>query len=213
MNERNEDGVVSAENQTIHTQMLEHYQSGDLPWDDVLPPPEVIALTEQLTPARALDIGCGYGRTSIYLAKLGWDVDAVDFVSGAVEEARKRALAADVTVNIQQADVTQLDGLTPPYTLAIDIGCAHALSASGYAQHAAHLKRLLAPNAIYLLYARLHSAESTDDEQAQSGMDEAVMRTALAGAFTLDRVDYGEFAKGESRWPSAWFWWRRQQSA
>ena len=40
---------------------------------------------------RILDLGCGPGRASIYLARLGWQVDGVDFVPQAIATARQRA--------------------------------------------------------------------------------------------------------------------------
>lgn len=74
----------------------ERYTNGQVPWDDSLPPPEVQALVATLPPGRALDLGCGYGRTAIYLAQHGWQVDAIDFVPQAIAEAEKRAMAAGV---------------------------------------------------------------------------------------------------------------------
>lgn len=42
----------------------------------------------------ALDLGCGVGRHSVYLAALGYDVEAVDASEPALEACRKRAQAA-----------------------------------------------------------------------------------------------------------------------
>lgn len=39
----------------------------------------------------ALDIGCGRGRHSLYLAELGFDVTATDISSGGIEELQKEA--------------------------------------------------------------------------------------------------------------------------
>ena len=47
-----------------------------------------------LVPGRALDLGCGAGRTSIWLAKRGWRVTGVDFSGVALDLAR--ASGADV---------------------------------------------------------------------------------------------------------------------
>jgi 2-polyprenyl-3-methyl-5-hydroxy-6-metoxy-1,4-benzoquinol methylase len=41
---------------------------------------EVVEGAERLVPGRALDIGCGMGRNTIYLASRGWDVTGVDMV-------------------------------------------------------------------------------------------------------------------------------------
>ncbi|MEV6393522.1 class I SAM-dependent methyltransferase [Streptomyces sp. NPDC051907] len=38
---------------------------------------------------RALDVGCGTGGLSLYLASLGYEVDAVDFADSALDHARQ----------------------------------------------------------------------------------------------------------------------------
>ena len=61
-----------------------------------------VLLTEtakQLTPGKALDLGMGLGRNSIYLAMNGWDVTGVDMVDDALAvglaEASKNNLSFD----------------------------------------------------------------------------------------------------------------------
>ena len=49
-----------------------------------------------LTPGRALDIGCGEGADAVWLAQQGWHVTAVDVSHVALERAVDVARAADV---------------------------------------------------------------------------------------------------------------------
>ncbi|MBE0688171.1 MAG: class I SAM-dependent methyltransferase, partial [Anaerolineaceae bacterium] len=100
-----------------HERMEEIYESGSIPWDQSDPPPEVIDLAALLPVGRVLDLGCGYGRASIYMARLGWQVDGVDFVAQAIEGARIRADQAGLSehVNFHQSPVTLLDFLREPY--------------------------------------------------------------------------------------------------
>ncbi len=61
-------------------------------WDTGLTPPEVETLMKgRRNGGRALDLGCGTGTTSIYLAQYGYDVVGVDFSSKAIEQAREGA--------------------------------------------------------------------------------------------------------------------------
>jgi 2-polyprenyl-3-methyl-5-hydroxy-6-metoxy-1,4-benzoquinol methylase len=55
---------------------------------------------------RALDLACGEGRNSIWLASQGWRVTGVDFSDVAIERARKLAESQGVDVDWIVADVT-----------------------------------------------------------------------------------------------------------
>lgn len=48
-------------------ELQRRYQERNLPWDLPLPPPEIITLAATVPTGRALDLGCGAGRTCIYL--------------------------------------------------------------------------------------------------------------------------------------------------
>src|SRR5262245_23981246 len=44
---------------------------------------------DALRPGRALDLGCGTGRNSVYLAQHGWDVTGIDLVEATIAQARQ----------------------------------------------------------------------------------------------------------------------------
>ncbi len=62
-----------------------------------------------LKPGRALDIGIGQGRNSVYLAKLGWDVTGFDISARGLEQAGAAAAAAGVKVKILKATLEDFD--------------------------------------------------------------------------------------------------------
>ena len=49
--------------------------------------------------ARILDVGCGFGRHSIELARRGYEVSGIDTSTALIAEARKRAVDAGVSVD------------------------------------------------------------------------------------------------------------------
>lgn len=109
------------------------YRIGFTPWDGHALPARLRAAVEGPTampPRRALDIGCGTGDTSIYLAQHGWDVTAVDFVAAALRKARAKADAAGAHIKWIRGDVTALStaGVQPEFDLIVDSGCFHGLS-------------------------------------------------------------------------------------
>jgi SAM-dependent methyltransferase len=52
-------------------------------------------------PGKALDIGMGQGRNTIYLAQQGWDVTGVDIADEAINYAKSRAAKARVKINTE----------------------------------------------------------------------------------------------------------------
>lgn len=191
----------------VYERLLERYETGQVPWDQALPPPEVIELASHLPPGRALDLGAGYGRAAIYLAQRGWQVDAVDFVPQAVAGAAARAQAADVRgVTFHHGPITDMSFLDGPYDLALDVGCMHSLTSSQLLAYRNELRRLLRPGAVYLLFA--HLREPGADEARW--LDELLLMALWEDGFQLDKVERGMTQVADNPpWPSAWFWWRR----
>lgn len=58
-----------------------------------------------LPPGRSLDLACGEGQNSIWLASLGWDATGVDFSQVAIEKARARAVRDGVSAEFVCADL------------------------------------------------------------------------------------------------------------
>lgn len=77
-------------------------------------------LLPQFPKGKALDIACGEGRNTIFLAKNGYDVDAVDYSRVAIERASKVSEKEGLKVNFIHADLDEY--LIPPdtYDLIID---------------------------------------------------------------------------------------------
>ncbi|MFB8081762.1 class I SAM-dependent methyltransferase [Streptomyces sp. NPDC056013] len=100
---------------------------------------------------RALDLGCGPGRNSLYLASLGYEVDAVDLSATAIRWAEERAAEAGATgirFLCGDAFTAPLEG---PYDLVYDSGCFHHLPPHRRVSHLALLDRVLAPGGHFAL--------------------------------------------------------------
>ena len=109
------------------------YRLGFTPWDGHPLPTSLTNLIEgdhTPSPGKALDIGCGTGDNSIYLARHGWHVTGVDYVQRAVDRARAKASASGVDVRFEQADVTRLceEGIGSDFELIVDNGCLHGMN-------------------------------------------------------------------------------------
>ncbi len=134
------------------------YRLGFTPWDSGVPPPELIEVIEgarRLPPSRALDLGCGTGTTTIYMASNGWQVIGVDFVPRPIRAARAKAVAAGLSVAFLVGDVTRLHEypIEPGFDLLFDQGCFHSLPEAAQPAYAREVTGMARSGATYLLYA------------------------------------------------------------
>jgi SAM-dependent methyltransferase len=145
------------------------YLNGDIPWDTGIVPPELHEVVESglLVPGWALDLGCGSGLNSRYLAQHGFRVVGIDLALQALSRGSAAARAAALPAYCCMADVT-----APPLgqlkaTFALDIGCLHGVARARRAGYVEALARLLDGGAYYLLYA---FAPRLDDEAGPTGV-------------------------------------------
>jgi cyclopropane fatty-acyl-phospholipid synthase-like methyltransferase len=174
------------------------YLTRKTPWDSGVTPPEVLDFLANTPAGRAIDLGCGTGTNAITLARRGWQVTAIDFSGQAIRRARRKARAAKASIRFLQHDVTRLDDLSGPFDFALDIGCFHGLEPSSRPRYVASLTRLLAPQAVYLLYTFLL--------EEQGWPSEADVRQSFDNSFELIDLAHGEY-NGR---PSGWFTWKRR---
>jgi ubiquinone/menaquinone biosynthesis C-methylase UbiE len=143
-----------------HTLFRLFYRLGFTPWDGHPLAQSLRNLIEgdgspALPPGRAIELGCGTGDTAIYLANHGWQVTAVDFVPKALEQAKAKARAQNVTVNFAHADVTRLssEGLGDDLALIVDNACLHNMSDTDRDSYVREVSAVAAPGARLLIVA------------------------------------------------------------
>lgn len=74
---------------------------------------------EHLTPGRALFVGEGEGRNSVYAALKGWIVDAVDISEEAKKKAGRLAAEAGVKINFTVSDISEFTPAENHYDLIV----------------------------------------------------------------------------------------------
>jgi len=134
------------------------YRLGFTPWDAHPLATSLRNLVEgdaALPPGAALDIGCGTGDSSIYLAQHGWRVTGVDFVPKALGKAREKAAAKQVAVDFVHADATRLrsEGVGTDFSLIIDNGCLHGMSDGDRDAYVREVTAVAGPGARLLIVA------------------------------------------------------------
>ncbi len=190
------------------------YKLGLRIWERRLPPVGLVELVEgarALAPGRALDLGCGSGTDSIYLARHGWTVTGVDIVPEALALARRNAAAAGVRPTFVRGDVTHVADLVPPGSidLILDFGCLHTLPADLRSAYVAGVSAVAAPGATYLLYG---FARPPRLAPMQAGLSEAEVRGRFEQAgwqvAAADQVDDDPIVVARSRVDRSFRLWR-----
>lgn len=137
---------------TVFTRLYRRTPSvEDLPWHREQPPALLErAVAERTTRGRALDVGCGEGVYSVWLAQQGFEVSAIDFVPAALAATRARAAEAGVRVDLHEGDVVEHEAPSA-FDLVLDSGCLHHLPKAKVARYRARLDDWLAPGGDYVL--------------------------------------------------------------
>jgi len=179
------------------------------PWDTGIVPPEVIEQVGATRPGRALDVGCGTGTSSIFLAASGWRVTGVDWVELALARARRRAVEAGLppeVVRFAQADVATPDFLVdhPPVELWLDAGCLHGLPVEAQPNYAGHAARLVRAASLLMLYCW----GRYERDGVQAGLDPADVVALFRPAFDLERQQLSRDGADQTR-TAGWYWLRR----
>jgi len=123
----------------------------DLPWHEADPPALLVkAMDQRAAPGRALDIGCGSGTYSIYMAERGYQVTAIDFMPQAITMLQNRIADRDLSIEAIQADVGQW-AAAQPFDVVLDIGCLHTPGTIDIGAYKRQLLNWLAPGGDYIL--------------------------------------------------------------
>ena len=123
----------------------------DLPWHRDEPPAFLVrALDGRGSAGTALDVGCGAGTYSIYMARRGYRVTAVDFMPRAVELLGQQARATGLDITAVRADITTWES-PQSFDVVLDVGCLHSLGRVRHAIYKAQLLRWLVPGGDFVL--------------------------------------------------------------
>ena len=110
---------------------------------------ELVGEAFPAAPARVLDLGCGAGRTTIALARLGYQVVGIDLSERLLEEARRVAPGIDVR-NMDAADLQFPDAAFDAALFSFNgLDCLYPLAQR--LQCLREVRRVLKPGAPFVL--------------------------------------------------------------
>jgi SAM-dependent methyltransferase len=128
------------------------YKDKKTPWDLGRPDFNLIeAVTQKhITGCKALDIGCGSGHNSIWLAQNGFKVIGVDVAGTALKNAGENASAAKVDCRFLALSFLEQDVPGVPFGFIFDRGCWHILDAEKRSLFARRTAAHLAEGGLWL---------------------------------------------------------------
>lgn len=182
------------------------YQNGKPPWDIGRPQPPFVRLAEQGAIAGAvLDVGCGTGENSLYLASRGLDVTGVDAAPTAIARAGEKAAARGTRATFLVADALELASLGRSFDVAIDSGLFHTFSDPDRRRFERSLWTVLRPGARYFMLC------FSDEQPGTTGprrVSQTEIRATFSDGWQVDSIVAEHFATedeaGFQGAPRAW---------
>ncbi len=155
-----------------HWEKVYQMPLAQIPWEIEGPPAELLwaIKTGGLKPCKALDVACGTGNYSIFLAKNNFDVTAVDISENALEIARRKAAAQGVVIKFFQADATKLgSNLDGNFDFVLDYSLLHHIAKKDFKKYASQFARLLKPGGKLLLVCYSEKDEAAGGKKSGIG--------------------------------------------
>ena len=115
---------------SVEDSYRERYKKGNTPWDLGKPDFNLIEIVtaKSIAGCKALDVGCGTGDNSIWLAQNGFQVVATDTSEFAINKAREKAGRAKVECDFRLLNFFYNEVEGAPFGFVLDRGCFHSFS-------------------------------------------------------------------------------------
>jgi SAM-dependent methyltransferase len=141
------------------------YREGTPPWETGYPASELMRVVQDGCVPRGslLELGCGTGADTVYLARQGFEVTAVDSSPTALDRARTRAGLCGVSVRFVLDDAFRFARTSGAFNVIYDAGFYHFIRQLDLDRFLDLLWRITQPGSYYLTLA------GATGEQAEGG--------------------------------------------
>ncbi len=134
-------------------EVYRNYPLDELGWELGKPRPLLVEYVEKglLPKGNALDLCCGAGTNTLYLARQGFDVSGIDISKTAIVIAKKKAQQAKVHIDFLMESFIDLSFSDNKFYFVFDMGCFHHVHVEERAKFIAGVHRVLMQGGVYML--------------------------------------------------------------
>ncbi len=125
----------------------------ELGWELGKPRPILVEYVEKgLVPkGKALDLCCGAGTNTVYLAEKGFEVTGIDISQTALEFAEAKAAQANVKIDFSVQNFVELPFPSGVFDFVFDMGCFHHVKPADRHKFIQGVHRVLKAGGVYML--------------------------------------------------------------
>ncbi len=184
----------------------ERYKTGVTPWELDRPDNNLVNLIkeENISPCKALEIGCGTGSNAIWLAQNGFEVKGLDFSNLAIQKAKEKTLKAQVNIEYASGDFLEDTNGNASFGIAFDRGCFHSFDdEKDRAKFASNVAGYLAEQGLW--FSILGNADAEPRDEGPPVRTAINIVTAVEPFFEVLSLKSGKFDSNREKPFRCWF--------
>jgi ubiquinone/menaquinone biosynthesis C-methylase UbiE len=163
-------------------------------WELGKPRPILVEFVEKglIKKGKALDLCCGAGTNTVYLAKKGFEVTAIDISQRAIKYAKEKAGRANVKINFMIQSFVDLPFPDEEFDFVFDMGCFHHVEIEDRASFIEGVHRVLKKSGDYLL-----TCFSYKNGSAWNHFTEKQLISLFSGSFEINEIKHYSSIEGD----------------
>lgn len=175
-------------------QIYRKYPLGSLGWELGKPRPILVEFVEKglMKKGETLDLCCGAGTNTIYLAEKGFRVTGIDISQRAIQYAKEKTKQVNAKINFIIGSFVNLSFVDESFDFVFDMGCFHHVETVDRLKFIKGVHRVLKKGGDYML-----TCFSYKNGSAWNHFTEKQLVTLFSGYFNINEVRHFSSVEGD----------------